>query len=215
MKNKTKKRLVTIIPILMVLIISLALVFGTNKITEQTYFNSIKRFEYSKHIQTTTITERETLVYQKIEIMVRDGKNAYHKIEEKTLSTSEEHFETTITEFYYSSSKMYYKQNDKWQTIDFKLKNQLITYNFKKEYFETINFDEKIEQEGSLQGKLKDENVKDVFGEESQKQNVCITIKINKNLKVQTFIIASQLNARNVYIENIYSYDKQTVVLPI
>ena len=89
MKSKTKKRIVTFVPILLVLIITMIFVFGTNKITEQTYFNSLKNSGFTKHIQTTEITENNIIVYQKTETMVKDGKNTYHKIEEKTLSTGD------------------------------------------------------------------------------------------------------------------------------
>lgn len=215
MKSKIKKRLVTIVPILLIFVVVMFFALGLHSVSAQTYFNSLNNSGFTKHIQSTQITESDILVYQKTETIIYSGKNAYHMVEEKTFSEGENQYNTEVFEYYYSQAKMYYRQNGTWQAVDFKLKNQLISYNFSQEYFASITFDKEIEVEGTLQGTLHDQNIKDVFGEESQMQNVDITIKINKNLKVQSFEITAILNNRNVQIQNNYTYNKQIVNLPI
>lgn len=218
MSSKTKRRLKVYLPILASIIIVVAIVaiiLLKDKITAKDYFDAVNTQNYSKQIQTTTITENETLIYEKIEIMVFDGDNVYHQIKEKQLSQDiGKDYDETTTEYYYSKDKIYYFELGEWKQEDFNLKQSLKDYDLKTEYFKTINFSKKIETEGVLEGEIKQDSIsKIVSGLNLSKMN--LKIIVNKDIKIQKFNINAKTQSnRDVKIENVYTYNNETVVLP-
>lgn len=215
--NKSKK-LKIIIPIsilLIVFVVVLALILIPKEISQQNYFHSLTS-NYTKQIQNTTITEGDVLVYEKIETMVFDEDKIYHKVQEKSISASPNVlYDEIVAEYYYTSNKMYYKQNDVWLYQDFDIKSKLKTYNLKDEYFKTFEFDKEFDTLGEFKGNIKDQNVNDVFNSETNFTNVCISIVVNKNMQVQTCNITAKTQAsRDVVINNTFSYNSQSVILP-
>ena len=219
MSSQTKRRLKIYLPIaisLLIIVAVIVIILLSNKITAKDYFNAVNTPNYSKQLQTTTITENDVLIYEKIETIIFDGDNVYHQIKEKTVSADiNKDFDETTTEFYYSKDKMYYFENNVWNVEDFTLSEKLKTYDLKTEYFETLEFNKKIETEGCLKGKLKDGSVAKVFSGLDY-TNANLVIIVNKDLKVQKFNINAKTSSnRDVKIENVYTYSNENVVLPI
>lgn len=219
MTGKTKKSIKIILPIIVgvVLILSFLLILLIPKqITAKTYFSSLTNSNFTKQTQQTTLLENDNLVYEKLETIIFNKNNVYHKIEEKILSSSpNSSYEIVTTEYYYSKNKIYYKENDVWETKDFVVNENIKTYSLKTNYFENIQFDKKYEEIGILTGKILNENVNTVFNAEVNYTNVLFTIKINKKLKInECEITALTSSYRNVNITNTYYYNTEQVILP-
>jgi len=217
MTNKTNKKLKIILPIviLILLIGILILILIPKSISQNNYFTATNS-KYTKQVQNTTIVDGQAIVYEKIETLIIDGSNIYHKIEEKKTSSSlDKEYDEIVVEYYYSKSKMYYKENDTWQTIDFKVKNNLKRYILKTEYFITFEFDKKFEEIGTFSASVKDEHINDVFNSETKFNTASLTLTVNKNFKIQSLnIIAKTEFNKDVSVRNIYTYLKETVNLP-
>ena len=219
MSSRTKRILRIYLPItLVVIIIAVLIAFFLlrNTIKAKDYFDALNGSNYTKQVQTTTIKDNNTLIYEKIETIVFDGDNVYHRIEEKQLSENvDADYEQTITEFYYSKNKMYYFEDNIWKAEDFTVSKRLKTYYLKTDYFSTIKFNKKIEKEGKLQGNIKDDCAdKIVTG--SDLKNMSLIIIVNKKFDVQKFdITANTQSGRDVEIKNVYTYLDETVVMPV
>lgn len=217
MKNR-RKRIIVIssLSIALILAIVFAIIFIPKSITENSYFNSLSRSNFTKQLQTSKIVDNDEVIYEKNEIIVFEKEKAYHKIEEKVVSNDiNKDYETRVSEYYYTKNKIYYYEDNVWKTADFNVLENLKTYSLKKEYFSSLTFDKKIESTGTLQGNIKDENVKEVFNSEIDYHSASIEILIDKNGKVQNVnISALTQNERNVTIENQYFYNNETVSLP-
>ncbi len=219
MKTAIKRRLKVYLPLMAVVIAICAvvlLILLNNRITAKDYFNALNNSNFTKQVQTTTIKENQTLVYEKVETIVFDGEKVYHKIYEKKLSADvDKDYDEITTEIYYSKDKMYYFDNNVWNEENFSIKSNLTKYSLKTEYFKTLKFSKKIETEGVLRGDIKNSNVKNIV-QDLDVQDLSLIIVINKNLKVQNFnIVATTSQMRDVKIENVYTYDKEVVNLPI
>ncbi len=220
MNNKKKKILLislSVLAVLLVLGIVLIFLLVPKELTANNYFKSLTNSNHTKQVQITKIEENNVLLYEKTETMFISGKKVYHKIETKTLSqSSETDYDLTVEEFYYFNNLIYYFENNEWKTSEFNLNNQLKSYNFKTEYFSLLNFDKKIEETGSLTGEIKNENVKDVFGSNSNLKDVSLSILVNKKVKVQSYsILGLNETNKNVSILSTYSYEQENVTLPI
>jgi len=219
MKEKTKQKLKIILPIIIsfvALIVVLLVILIPKEINQNNYFNSFTKSNFTKQVQNTTIKEAETIVYEKIETIVFEGEKVYHKIEEKTLSLlPSKQYDEVTTEYFYTSNKMYYFEENIWKTQDFNIKSSLKTYNLKTEFFITLEFDKKIEEKGFLTGHIKDENINEVFNSETNFKDANIIITVNKNFKIQSCNInAKTATNRDVLINNIYTYNKENITLP-
>lgn len=218
MKTKNKPLIISISIIAFVLLVGivLAIVLIPTKITANHYFKSLTTSNHTKQIQTTLIIENNTVLYEKTETMVLNGGKIYHKIETKTISQLNSDYDQSTEEFYYANNKIYYFENNQWKTSDFNLNNQLNSYNLKSEYFNTLIFDKKIKETGNLTGEVKPEHIKEVFGTSSNLKSASLKISVNNHIKAISCKI-SGLNQTNKYVEivNSYSYNKETVTLPI
>ncbi|MBQ8615329.1 MAG: hypothetical protein IJ415_02060 [Clostridia bacterium] len=218
MSSTTKRRLKIYLPIAIAVIlvgIIIAIILLNNRITAKDYFDALNNSNYTKQVQNTTITENETLIYEKIETIIFDGDNVYHKIEEKQLSSDlDKDYDETTTEFYYSKDKMYYFENNVWNTEAFTVSKKLKTYELKTDYFKTIKFNKKIESEGHLQGEIRNDCVEKIVSN-AELHSMTLLIVVNKDFDVQKFNInAKTSSSRDVEITNIYTYVNETVVLP-
>lgn len=219
MKATTKRRLKIYLPILLAIVlvgVIIAIILLNNKVTAKDYFNALRNSNYTKQVQHTTIIDNDLLIYEKVETIIFDSGKVYHKIEEKQLSEDVgTDYDLTITEFYYSQDKMYYFENNVWKEEDFKISNKLKTYYLQTDYFSALSFDKKIESEGRLQGKIKNDSVQKIVSG-SDLTNMNLTIVVNKKFDIQKFdITAKTTTNRDVKIENIYSYSKELVNLPV
>ena len=216
MTNKKKRHLKIILPIVALLLIVLIIILLIPKgIHEKNYFNALRNSNYTKQEQLTTITEGELVVYEKLETIVFDGENIYHKITEKKISSGTEMYEEIAVELYYNKTSMYYYENEQWKTVEFNVKNSLKTYNLKKEYFTTISFDKKVEEQGILEGYVKDECVNDAFNSETQFHSAHLKLIVNKNFKVQECNIQAKTSSnRDVKVNNVFTYNNEVVILP-
>lgn len=217
MTNKTKGNLKIILPIILIILLIITAILVIPKgISEKNYFNSLASSNYTKQEQITTIIENDHVIYEKVELVVIDGKNVYHKITEKQISDESELYDEKEIEFYYSNDYMYYFKDDEWKTMEFNVKNALKTYSFKKDYFINIAFDKKIEDQGILEGLVKDENVDDAFNSETEFHSASLKLIVNKNFKIQKCDIkAKTAKNRDVTVKNIFTYNDEEVVLPI
>lgn len=218
MSSTAKRRLKIYLPIAIAVIlvgVIIAIILLNNKITAKDYFNALNNSNYTKQVQNTTITENETLIYEKIETIIFDGDNVYHKIEEKQLSSDvNKDYDQITTEFYYSKDKMYYFENNVWYAEAFTISKKLKTYDLKTEYFKTIKFNKNFENEGHLQGEIKNDYVKQIVNN-AELNSMNLTIVVNKNFDVQKFNINAKTSSnRDVEISNVYTYVEETVVLP-
>ncbi len=219
MSSRTKRILRIYLPIAIVVILIaglIAFLLLRNTVKAKDYFNALSGSNHTKQVQTTTIKDGETLIYEKIETIVFDGSNVYHKIDEKQLSADfDKDYDQTITEFYYSKNKIYYFEDNIWKEEDFSVSSRLKTYRLNTDYFSTLKFNKKIEKEGVLQGNIKDDCVEKVVSGIDLK-DMSLTIIINKQLKVQKFdILAKTQTNRDVEIKNVYTYFNETVNMPV
>ena len=217
--KKTNKKLKIILPVaisFLALLVVLLVILIPKPISQNNYFNSLSKSNFTKQVQNTTIKENETLVYEKIETIVFDGEKVYHKIEEKTISSSPSKlYDEITTEYFYTKSKMYYFEENTWKMQDFNIQNSLKTYNLKTEYFVSFTFDKEIETQGTLSGIVKNENINDVFNSETNFKDALITIIVNKNFKINSCEITAKTAAnRDVLITNEFTYNQEKVILP-
>ena len=220
MKKSNKKIILiclSVLAVLLVLGITLTAILIPKELTASKYFSSLTNSNHTKQVQQTVIFENNITLYEKTETMIISGGKVYHKIIEKTLSqNSLETYETEETEYYYAKNKIYYFENNEWKTADFNLNNQLKRYNFKEQYFSLLTFDKEIEQVGQLTGDIKNENIKNVFGENSNLQNANLEIEVNNKVKILGYkITAINASQQNVEILSTYTYATESVTLPV
>ena len=220
MKKSNKKIILiclSVLAVLLVLGITLTAILITKELTASKYFASLTNSNHTKQVQQTVIFENNITLYEKTETMIISGGKVYHKIIEKTLSqNSLETYETEETEYYYAKNKIYYFENNEWKTADFNLNNQLKRYNFKEQYFSLLTFDKEIAQVGQLTGDIKNENIKNVFGENSNFQNANLEIEVNNKVKILGYkITAINASQQNVEILSTYTYATESVTLPV
>lgn len=213
---KKSKLLAILIPCIAVLlaVVVLVVILLMNRITANNYFEALNESPYSKLVQTTSITEDEIVVYEKIETIIKVNGNIYHKIVEKEISDSvDEMYSTTTNEYYYTSDTMYYLSNGEWKTK--KVDEQLLnTYNLEKAYFETITFDKKVKETGTLEGKLLADYVDDAISAQNL-NNVALKIIVDKDFNVQEFLVNAKMSSgRDVKIQNVYTYNEESITLP-
>lgn len=219
MNSKTKRRLKIYLPILASIVVVAAIVVAiillNNRITAKDYFDAINKQNYSKQIQTTQITENNTLIYEKIETIVFDGNNVYHEIKEKQISKDlDKDYDEVITEYYYSKDKLYHFEDGTWKEENFDLSTKLKTYDLKTNYFKTISFNKKFESEGRLEGEIKKDSISKIVNDLNL-QEMSVVIVVNKNFNALKFDINAKTSTmRDVTIRNVYSYNNETVVLP-
>lgn len=218
MRLKTRKYLIFIIPIVLILIsaVIMTLILLPKEITAQTYYDSLVNSNYTKHEQITTVVDGDNVVYEKVETLVFDGDNIYHKITEKTLSLDiNKYFDETINEYYYSKEKMYFKDGDVWNIKDFNIEENLKIYNLKDDYFDNYTFEKNIISEGNFKGALNNDNIDDVFLYESGMINAIVNITIDFDLNIKHLNITAKTDKNlEVMIKNIYTYNKNQVKLP-
>lgn len=220
MKEKIKnnnKYLKIILPILaLILFLTFVIILILPKgISSSNYFKALANSNYTRQEQITTIIEKETVVFEKKEVIVIDGKNIYHKITEKQIALGTELYEETTTEFYYDSEYMYYFENNEWKVMEYDIKKGIKSYSLKKQYFITLTFDKKVEKQGVLEGFVKDENIDDAFNSETEFHTAALKLIVDKNFKVQQCNIkAKTASNRNVTVNNIFTYNEEVVVLP-
>lgn len=219
MKTSSKRRLKTYLPILVAIMlvgVIIAVFLLKNNITEKDYFNALRTQNYTKQVQHTTITEGETLIYEKTETIIFDGDKAYHKIIERQKSAQVGvDFDETITEVYYNKDIMYYFDHNVWKSESFQMSEQLKSYYLKSDYFKSLSFDEEIQTQGKLQGIIKDEHINKIVSETSLK-DMSVEIVVNKKFELQSFNISAKTSTnRSVQIENNYTYQKEIVNLPV
>lgn len=220
MKATTKRRLKIYLPIILaaVLIVAaiIAIILLSNRITAKDYFDALRHSNYTKQVQHTTIMDGELLVYEKVETIIFEGENAYHKIEEKQISSDlNKDYDESTSEFYYSKDKMYYFDEGVWKQETFTISNKLKSYYLQTDYFSSLEFNKKVETEGFLKGNLKNASIKKVVNSEDI-TNVSLEIVVNKNFDVQQFVITGKtLSMRDVLIQNVYTYNTETVTLPV
>lgn len=214
--NKKIKIILPSIILLAILAVVLVVVLIPKSLTPQDYFNSLQNSNYTKQVQLTTITEDNVLVYQKRETVVYGNNCIYHNIEEKSISASAgELYDEVESEYYYTNSKIYYKENDVWKSQDFNYNNNLKKYNLKTEFFVTFEFDKKIETQGTFNGQIKDQNANDALASENNYTSVGISIVINASRQVQNCSIGAKTQAnRDVLIFNTFTYNQEFVTLP-
>lgn len=220
MKRRKSNKLKIILPVIIAIILAISVVLLVilipKKITANNYFNALYNSNHTKQVQSTTITESDVVVYEKIETVVIDGDKTYHKIEEKRLSSTNNLYDILTTEFYYDNNAMYYFEDNIWKTTEFNLEDNLKHYNLKTEYFEIYTFDEEIISVGTFNGNVLNDKVNLLFGVNVNYTNVNIIITVNENFKVKSCnIIANTQSNKNVLITNEYSYNQETVNLPI
>lgn len=218
MKTTTKRRLKVYLPILVAVILTavvIAIILLNNKVTAKDYFDSLNNSNYSKQVQNTTIYDGNLLIYEKIETIIFDGENVYHKIEEKQQSADiNKDYDQTLTEFYYSKDKIYYFEDNVWKSQDFTVSKNLKNYFLKTDYFETLTFNKKVENEGRLSGKVKDNSINKIVNS-SEMTNMNLLIVVNSDFDVQKFEITAKTSSnRDVKIINTYTYLDETVFLP-
>ena len=218
MKQSIKRRLKVYLPIIIavVLISAILLVFLLlNRVTAKDYFNALSKSNYTKQTQSTTIKDGETLIYQKTEIIIFYKDNVYHKIHERQLSDDfNVDYEETTTEFYYSQDTMYYFEENVWKSKAFKIGKNLPRYELKADYFATLNFQNKFENEGILKGTINSKNTKNVIDMENL-NNMSVSIIVNNQFQVKLFEInAKTATNRDVNISNVYSYNQEVVDMP-
>ena len=218
MKWKTKKTLIFIIPLVLIIVASVffLVIFLPKQMTSETYYNAYNNSKLTKQEQITTILDGDNLVYEKTETLIFDNDKIYHKIIEKTLSVDiNKYFDETVVEYYYTKDKMYYLENDTWKTKDFKFEDNLKNYEFKDSYFESFVFEKDIISKADFKGKIKNENLNNVLGFENDFKDAELVITINFEAKIQALNITAKTGQnRDVVIKNSFSYEKQNVVLP-
>lgn len=220
MSSNIKRKLKVILPIIFSIIVVASIVIVIlliNKVTAKDYFNALNNSNYTKQVQTTTMTENNQIVYEKVETILIEGEKIYHKIEEKQLDSGlVQQYEITITEFYYSSNKIYYFENNEWKMQDFEVSKHLKYYNLRTEYFENIRFDKKVKVEGNLSGDIKDSYAGSVLTDQANLKNVSVLMTVDKDFNIQKFNIqAKTVNDRDVTIKNVFTYNYESVNLPI
>lgn len=220
MKTTIKRKLKIYLPILVAIIligVIIAVILLKNNITAKDYFDALSKTNYTKQVQHTTITDGETLIYEKTETIIFDADKGYHKIVEKQKSAQlGVDFDITTTEVYYHKDTMYYFDNNVWKSEEFSISEQLKTYFLKTDYFKTLSFDEQVKTQGKLQGTVKDEHITKIVSGTSLK-DMSLEIVVNKNFEVQIFNISAKTPTtnRDVKIENTYTYQKEVVNLPV
>jgi len=218
MKQSIKRRLKVYLPIIIavVLISAIVLVFLLlNRVTAKDYFNALSKSNYTKQTQSTTIKDGGTLIYEKTELIIFDKDNVYHKIHERQLSDDlNVDYEETTTEFYYSQDTMYYFEEGVWKSKAFKISKNLLRYVLKTDYFATLNFQKKFENEGVLNGTIKSKNTKNVVDIDSL-NNMSVSMTVSNQFQVKSFEInAKTATNRDVKILNEYSYNQEVVNMP-
>ena len=220
MKTKKYKNLKILLPIILIIFVVLVLTMCfvlPKPITEKTYFKSVENSNYTKQIQQTSIKEDNIILYEKNETVVFDKGKIYHKIEEKVLSSSNnEDYEELTLEFYYDNNYIYYYHENEWKVENFNFKEKLQKYNFKNEYFSSINYDKEFENTGVLLAIVNDNNIQDILNKNVNYKNLNLIITINNLRKIEglNFECQNSLN-QNVIILNSYSYENEVVNLPL
>lgn len=211
--------------ILPIIIVTLAIVLAAGillgvllppRIAAKKYFAAIASSPYTKQVQTTVVMEGERLVYEKQESLTIDGEVMYHKIVEKQLSSDyDTDYTVTTTEYYYTSSRVYYYENGVLKVKEFKVSNKFNSYNLEYGFFKSIKLDKSIKTTGTLQGNLKQNSVAKVDDSLSSLSNINISIVVDKSYNIQNFKITGVTSeSREVTIENVYTYNNEQIYLP-
>lgn len=219
MKHTIKRKLKVYLPMALtfVLVGVILLVFLLmNKVTAKDYFNALQESNYTKQVQQINIVEGGVLVYEKVETIVLDNNNVYHKIYERKLSSDPNvDYDETTTEFYYSQTTMFYFENNVWKSKEFNISEKTHRYVLRSDYFSNFEFQKEIESEGVLKGQIKNDKTKHIVDIKNLK-DMTVSLIVNKDFQIKNFEIKATTDSnRNLIILNTYSYLNETVNMPV
>jgi len=167
--------------------------------------------------QKTTITDSQTLVYEKEQNIYIENNKTKLVVSEKKLNeslTEGEEFSTTTVEEYYSNNTRYFKQDGSWITEQVEDIPTFSKSKIEEKYIESSEYNEEILEENTCTISILDSFVANVV--KNAGTELSIVIKIDSNGKI-IYSLLSYKNAQNrlCSVETTYSYQKVSVVLPL